>query len=506
MLHLVPMTILTDSYKAGHFEQYPDSTLMVAYGEFRAPYEKDESDTRFVFYGIRYVIENYISHQWTIEDVQKAEKFYSTHNAGKTPYPFPHELFLKIVHENKGYFPVKIEALPEGTVANIHVPVYQITAAGAYSKLVTFLETILTHVWYPTTVATLSRRTKDIIANSFDQTVDDPLRFLLDSRLHDFGFRGCTSVEQSIIGGCSHLLNFTGTDTMSAAYYAQFHLNGGKPVGESIPATEHSVMTSWPSESDAIRNMIQKFGGEGKVFACVMDSYDYANALSKVLPAIIAEKTKKGGIMILRPDSGNPTEVVLLALREADKLVGSTVNKKGFKVLNGINVIQGDGINYQSLKEIVEAVVKAGFSATNVAYGMGGGLLQKLNRDTMSFATKLSHIRYADGTPRDIMKKPKSDPSKFSLPGILKVRKVKGVPTIFPATENEKDGENLLKVVWDNGPVKDHVWDDFSTIRARVEAEWNVVPKKYNPISKELEEKKDIWVKDFDIRFASLNK
>jgi len=210
--------------------------------------------------------------------------------------------------------------------------------------------------------------------------------------------------------------------------------------------------------------------------------------------------------MVLRPDSGNPTEVVLLALQKAHELVGSVTNKKGFKLINGLNVIQGDGINYNSLKEIVEAVIKSGFSASNVAYGMGAGLLQKLNRDTMSFATKLSHIRYADGVARDIMKKPKSDPEKISLPGILKVKRVNGVPTIFPATENEKDEDNLLKVVWDNGPVKGLVWDDFSTVRARVASEWHGVPKLYNPVSKELHEKIGLWIKDFEARFSTLNK
>jgi len=292
MLNVVPMSVLTDSYKAGHFAQYPDSEKMVAYGEFRAPYDNDKYDTRFVFFGIRYFVTNYLSHRWTVQDVEKAEKFYSTHNAGKTPYPYPKELFLKFINENNGYFPIKLEALPEGTVANVRVPVYQITATGPYTKLVTFLETVLTQLWYPTTVATLSRRTKDVIAEAFDKTVDDDMRFLLSSRLHDFGFRGCSCVEQSILGGCAHLLNFDGTDTMSAAYYAQFELNNGKPVGESIPATEHSVMTAWPSEAQAIRNMIEKFGGEHKLFACVMDSYDYTNALNNVLPAIIDEKKR----------------------------------------------------------------------------------------------------------------------------------------------------------------------------------------------------------------------
>eukprot|EP00798_Chlamydomonas_sp_ICE-L_P002407 gene2407-8718_t len=205
----VPISVLTDSYKATHFLQYPSASKMVAYGEFRSGYNKDRSDTRFVSYGIRYMIDNYIAKQWTMEDVERASLFFSTHMAPMyTEFPFPKEMFAKFVNENN------------------------------------------------------------------ELGKDSPL---IPSRLQDFGFRGCTSVEQSIIGGCAHLLSFSGSDTMSAAYYAQFNLNGGRPVANSIPATEHSVMTAWPTEQEAIENMIKHFGHG--TFACVMGSHGYAKVL-----------------------------------------------------------------------------------------------------------------------------------------------------------------------------------------------------------------------------------
>ena len=80
------------------------------------------------------------------------------------------------------------------------------------------------HFWrrYPTTVATLSRRARDRIEAAFEQSVDEGRNSpFVGSRLHDFGFRGCTCVEQSVLGGVAHLLNFDGSDTLSAAYYAQ---------------------------------------------------------------------------------------------------------------------------------------------------------------------------------------------------------------------------------------------------------------------------------------------
>jgi len=488
--NFIPLGVMTDSYKPTHYYEYPEANKMSAYGEFRAPF-RGSNDDRFVWYGIRYLVEEFLNKQWKMEDIERLDKFYSTHNAGFTPFPYPKDIIIKFIKENNGYFPIRVEALPEGTVANIHTPVYQIIAEGPYSRLVTFFETILTHCWYPTTVATLSRRTKEVIAAAFQKSVDPEQQFLLESRLHDFGFRGCTSLEQSVIGGCAHLLNFTGTDTMSAAYYAQFHLNNGKPVGNSIPATEHSVMTAWKTEAEAIHNMIDKFGTG--VFACVMDSYDYINALENVLPIIAKKKTEKGGFMVLRPDSGDPTEAVLLGIKGADKVFGHSVNKKGFKVLKGAGVIQGDGINYDNVVKILDAVQKEGYSASNVAFGMGGGLLQKVDRDTMSFATKLSYIEYSDGVKRDVMKKPKTDAGKISLPGYLQVKLVNGIPTAFPANiDGPRDPANILQIVYDKKPVAVQ-WEDFDALRKRVETQWKAIPVGHDAISSELRDKINKW-------------
>ncbi|KND00414.1 uncharacterized protein SPPG_04737 [Spizellomyces punctatus DAOM BR117] len=481
----VPLPLLTDSYKTTHFELYPEAKKMIAYGEFRTGYDKDLNDRRIVAYGIRYIIENYVSKPWTLEDVALAERFFSMHNAGYTQFPFPKDLFIKFIEENNGYFPVKIEALPEGTVAYPRVPIYQITAENEYSRLVTYLETILTMVWYPSTVATLSRRSRDVIEAAYERSVDEDGYWTLNSRLHDFGFRACTSVEQSIIGGCAHLLNFEGTDTLSAAFYAQFRLNDGKPVATSIPATEHSVMTAYPTEKEAIIQLLDKFGTG--VCACVMDSYDYVNALDNVLPIIAKHKLEKGGFLVLRPDSGDPVEVVLLGLRAIEKVFGADTNKKGFKVLRGASIIQGDAVTYSTLQAILKAVTEAGYAAQNIAFGMGGGLLQRVNRDTMSFATKLSKMIYLDGTERDVMKMPKTGSEKISLPGeFVVIKNEQQVPMVYPR-EAGPAGENLLKVVYDNGVVPK--FDDYTTVRQRVRKEWAALPPAFDVLSPELKEK-----------------
>jgi nicotinamide phosphoribosyltransferase len=568
------MAILTDSYKAGHAFQYPPGiTSMVAYGECRGPLSETKlikgnegsPDKRIVFYGIRYIVENYIARPWTAWDVEIAAHFYSTHNSANTAYPFPKELFMKFVKENNGYLPVVIESLSEGSVIYPHVPVYQITTEFEYCPLITFLETILTHVWYPITVATLSRHAKQVIKSRFEQAgIDDkhPLVWLLNYKLHDFGFRGCTTVEQSVAGGVAHLLNFKGTDTMSAAFYAQYYLNEGKPIGESIPATEHSVMLSFgrdktpfnggtKNEYEAIENMIEQFGNG--LFSCVMDTYDYYNTIFRLIPASYEKKKAKGGAMVLRPDSGEPKWVVMDALIAIECMLLSdpTVGDKIYEKLDagqylsffiyGYSVIQGDGVNLVTIGEILDYVMepsnrrthiknlsagivqhdgkgtpqsdytdfkeilsvlyngdtlkndRIAYSPINCTFGMGGGLLQKVNRDTLKFATKLNFL-HRDNKDIPVMKDPKTEPEKRSLPGKLKVIvNDKGYPVVYPKDSNIT-GQNLMRVVY-NGynkslPFKGlnpEYLETFETIRARVEEQWNMLSEKnFDPLSKEI--------------------
>jgi len=255
------------------------------------------------------------------------------------------------------------------------------------------------------------------------------------------------------------------------------------------------VMTAWKTERDAILNMINQFG-DG-TFSTVVDSYDFEKTMEKVVPSVAPEMKKKKGTWIFRPDSGDPAESVILALRTAEKNFGATVNKKGFKVLNKTAVIQGDGISGKAaIRKILDAVLKEGFAAQNVAFGMGGALLQRVHRDNMSFATKLSFIEYTDGTKRDVMKTPKGDTGKISLPGILRVKRHQnGLEYVYPRsdTDDSYDSDDILRVVYDCKPIA-NVWDDFDTIKRRVETQWHSSPKQHDPISEPLKQKIKRWV------------
>ena len=186
----------------------------------------------------------------------------------------------------------------------------------------------------------------------------------------------------------------------------------------------------------------------------------------------------------------------LLISRAADTVFGSDLNRKGYKILRKCGIIQGDGVTYQKVRDIMRACLEAGFAAQNVAFGMGSGLLQRLHRDTMSFATKLSCVEMKNGDLRYVMKSPKTERSKFSLPGEFEIhRNTEGVPIVYDKSRsvdpaaNIGISENLLHPVYDRRPLDVPIWDDFQTIRRRISAEWSSLPRKAEILSDALKEK-----------------
>ncbi|WP_323373098.1 hypothetical protein [Pasteurella multocida] len=176
------------------------------------------------------------------------------------------------------------------------------------------------------------------------------------------------------LGGLAHLVNFMGTDSVSALVAAKRWYNTTSMPAFSIPAAEHSTMTSWEKdrEADAYRNMVEQFAGEHKIYAVVSDSYDLWNALENIWGTQLKDLVEiKGGTLVVRPDSGDPAEVVCRTLAILAEKFGTTLNSKGYKVLpDCVRLIQGDGINVNSLGKILEAILASGFSVENVAFGM----------------------------------------------------------------------------------------------------------------------------------------
>jgi nicotinamide phosphoribosyltransferase len=369
-----------------------------------------------LFFGLQYYLKEYLTQRITMEHVDEAEEVIRAHGL-----PFNRKGWERIVKDLGGRWPVLIKAVAEGSViptGNILMSVESTDPETFWAA--SFLETaLLKATWYPTTVATQSLFIKMLITSYLDKTSDNP-DAELPFKLHDFGYRGVSSEESAMIGGMGHLVNFMGTDTVAALVGARRYYNE-KMAGFSIPATEHSTMTMWGKdrEANAYANLLEAYKDQ-PIFACVSDSYDIINATKNIWGGALKDKViDYKGTLVIRPDSGEPTRTCLDVIMNLDNAFGSTVNSKGFKVLNhGVRIIQGDGVNYESIKDILFNFAAKGYSASNIAFGMGGALLQRVDRDTQKFAFKCSAAEI-EGKWVDVFKDPVTDNGKRSKKGLL---------------------------------------------------------------------------------------
>jgi nicotinamide phosphoribosyltransferase len=345
-----------------------------------------------------------------------------------------------------------------------------------YPGLISVIETsLLRAVWYPSSVATLSREIKKNLKVFIELNSDLDPDVLLPTMLNDFGARGVSSGESAALGGLAHAVNFIGSDTFeaidAAVLYYDHNLDRDGPVIVSVPATEHSVTTiNGPEgESKFIGATIETFTGMGfPIISLVADSYDLDNFVTNIVGRDNhAAITDRNGFIVVRPDSGEPTQIVPRVLNLLWEKFGGTINSKGYRVLNAkVRVIQGDGVNYDSINEILIAVGDADFSCENIVFGMGGKLLQGVMRDDQSWAMKTNAVHYRPGEVAghvnwvDVQKKPKTDPSKASKAGRQAVVYFDG--TYHSMREDDlklanavghHGAHNYLERVWEAGKV-----------------------------------------------------
>jgi nicotinamide phosphoribosyltransferase len=446
----------TDSYKVSMFKQYPAGTTGVySYIESRGGrYD------RTVFFGLQAFIKEYLLEPITQSDIDIAEEILTAHGE-----PFNRAGWQYILDTHRGYLPVVIRAVPEGTV----VPVKNVLATIENTDpecfwLTTWLETaLLRAVWYGTTVATQSYTIKQVILDFLERTGDPST---IDFKLHDFGARGVSSMESAGIGSAAHLVNFMGTDTITGVLFAREYYNAGI-AGFSIPAAEHSTITSWGRDGEvkAYENMVKQFGRAGSILAVVSDSYDIYNAASKLWGEDLRQLViDSGATVVIRPDSGDPVEVNRRLVEILGEKFGYTTNSKGFKVLNNVRLIQGDGINELTVRSILGAFMAMGWSADNIAFGMGGALLQIVDRDTQKFAMKCSAAE-VNGKWIDVVKDPVTDSGKKSKAGRVTLW-TNGTGEYVSSVDEPKQWADrgwtkaLVPVFWDGKLEKEYSFDE----------------------------------------------
>ena len=306
----------------------------------------------------------------------------------------------------------------------------------------------------PITVASASYEAKRVLRRYLELTSDD--MSILDFQLHDFGSRGTTCREQAEIGGAAHLTNFMGTDTVIALRFLKNQYNAPTAAGFSVNATEHSIMTSLGREYEEqlFEHLLDTY--PTGILSVVIDSYDYRNFILHIAQKFKDKILAREGKLVFRPDSGEPVYTSLDVFLMLQSVFGSTLTKKGFKTLNPkVGLLWGDGIEISGMTDILENFYQNRVASQNIVFGMGGGLLQKVNRDTQRCAFKCS-AQKRNGQWYDIMKNP-LDTTKVSKKGKLGVLKTTSGEII---TVNQSDlaytvEADMLQLSFLNGYVRE---------------------------------------------------
>jgi len=450
----------TDSYKYSHPGQYPEGTETVfAYIE---PRRASGDIDKVLFFGLQAELIRLSGQAITQEMLDESAPFIRAH--GLELYV---EMFQHIIDNHEGRLPVQIDALPEGTMAPVSVPQLRIFNTDPKCwALPGFLETrLLRATWYPSTVATISNH---IVKQIRDRLIltdgsDEGLAF----KLHDFGARGATSRESAALGGAAHLVNSMGTDTMSGLVLAR-NVYGADMAGFSIPATEHSTVTSFGADGELafMRQFLQD--NPTGIIACVSDSYDLMRAVTDYWGTELRDTVlQRDGVLVVRPDSGDPVEIVPVVIETLMGKFGASLTSEGYRILpDQVRVIQGDGVDRHSIVQIMDVMIARGLAIGNIAFGMGGGLLQKLDRDTFSYSMKTSAV-CVSGVWRDVFKDPvTAKGNKTSKKGRLGVLHTDSGKFDTRPLENIPDGYDALKPVFCNGVIKR--LQSFPEIRERV--------------------------------------
>lgn len=449
--------LATDVYKLGHMSQYcPGTSYVYSYLQARS----DKTFDFTVFFGLQYYLKNYLLTKLTPE---MGEEFIEYHT--KLLGDCPEETKTRIRALCKlGYWPLKIKAVPEGvtmpvrnvlmTIENTHPEFYW---------CVGFVESLLLKVWYPTTVATCSRRYRNFVDVMFNRTCDEKDDALKPFMVHDFGYRGDTSEESAAVSGGAHLLSFTGSDTIPALPWVERFY--GPATMLSVPASEHSVMCSFGQvdELAAFRHMLKTY--PTGIVSIVSDTYDIYRVLTGFAKELEPEILGRQGKTVFRPDSGDPEKIIcgdpdarigsaewLGAIRLLDRQFGATVNSKGYRVLDPhVGLIYGDGMYYERYVRILNRLSDMGYAASNLVIGVDG-ILRNHSRDTLGFANKATQV-IVDGEVRDIEKSPVTDQKKKSHKGKLSLGYERGQFVTHDQCTPHHEANSLLRTVFTNGEL-----------------------------------------------------
>ncbi|MBE0390625.1 nicotinate phosphoribosyltransferase [Flavobacterium sp. PL002] len=464
--------LLTDGYKVDHKRQYPDGTTLV-YSNWTPRKSRIDGIDKVVFFGLQYFLKKYIIHDFeTYFFKQPKEEVVKKYARRINNYLGENQVGTKHIEDlhDLGYIPMVFKALPEGVSVPIRVPMFTMyNTIPEFFWLTNYFETLLSAViWLPCNSATIAKEYRQVLDKYAAETSSTPE--FVDWQGHDFSMRGMGGIEAAVTSAAGHLLSFTGSDTIPAIEFFEDYYNANSDVeliAGSVAATEHSVMCMGTTEGEyeTFQRLICEVYPKG-IVSIVSDTWDLWKVLTDYLPRLKDEIVAREGKVVIRPDSGDPVDIICgnpNGKTEQEKkgviellwdVFGGSTNAKGFKELvPQIGAIYGDSITVARSIAICERLKAKGFASTNVVLGIGSFTYQYNTRDTFGFAMKATYGE-VNGEGRAIFKDPITDDgTKKSAKGLMKIELVNGEYQLTDNVSWEEEQKGELKEVFRDGKL-----------------------------------------------------
>ena len=492
---------LTDGYKTSHHLMYPKGTKLV-YSNLtpRSNRYAPKGCEQMVCFGpqftMQYIYEVFereffaISKKTVCDEIKREYSMYLN-----CDYDVSH---IEALHD-LGYLPLCVKALPEGTLVPMGVPVLTIyNTKKEFYWLTNFLETLISNLlWKPMTSASIAYTYKNNLMAWAEKT-DVAAKEFVNFQGHDFSMRGMDSPLACMTSGMGHATSFMGSDSLPVIKAARKYYGATEFVVGSVNATEHSIMCSGGAEEGdeiaTFRHLMKTF--PTGILSVVSDTWDLWKVLTEYLPALKEEILARDGKIVIRPDSGDPVDIICGGSYNSIKDIpnspqykgviellwdtfGGTVNDQGYKVLDPhIGAIYGDSITLERADNICQRLADKGFASTNVVLGIGSFTYQYNTRDTFGTAMKATYVELEEAqepvshdglnvgsiTPdpkticREIFKDPITDQGGFkkSAKGLLLVQEndFTGDYELIDQVSWKQEGHGCLQTIFEDGTFR----------------------------------------------------
>ena len=502
----------TDGYKIGHRKMLAKDTTRL-YGTWipRSVKYAPKGVSKIVSFGQQLVV------KWLHDEFQ--ENFFSLPEEVAVNFGKDMSLYLGMDYDAShfvelhrlGYLPIRVKSLPEGIETNPNVPhMTFINTVDGFAWLTLYLETIISSLaWKPSTSATIALQYRRNVVEWVMKT-DPTNAWLIPFLCHDFSARGLSPWDM-LSSGLGHASSFLGSDTIICIPGSRYYYN--EPEDQvaiySVNASEHSVSTTkifTVGEQQMIADWLVDF--PKGILSIVSDTFDLWKLITEYLPANKESIMARDGKLVIRPDSGNPVDIICgeqVISRDYRDVVenaqldlthpkykgviellwdifGGTVNEQGYKVLDPhIGAIYGDSITLDRQLEIYKRLEAKGFAATNIVLGVGSFTYQMNTRDTLGFAAKGAWFEVLELDPiantpdengvlgfkkvgYDIYKDPITDDgTKKSLKGLICVTEDHEVLT---QCTWEQESQGILQTIYEEGRFDNET--SLTEIRSRL--------------------------------------